>query len=88
MDKVMTKDILNAYNLPNAPFLSFTTADDKEAFAWEQVTSTLGEDLFVKPANLGSSVGISHITRERTYKKAVDLAFAYDRKIRARGGLP
>jgi D-alanine-D-alanine ligase len=41
----------------------------------------LGLPLFVKPANLGSSVGISKVTRAREFPRAVARAFRYDSKI-------
>jgi D-alanine-D-alanine ligase len=37
--------------------------------------------LFIKPANLGSSVGISRVTRPDEFERAIELAFSFDRKI-------
>ena len=41
----------------------------------------LGWDLFVKPANLGSSVGVSRARTDEEYDVALELAFAYDTKV-------
>ena len=47
----------------------------------EQITADLGSPIFVKPANLGSSVGISRTAGIPALKAAIDLAFEFDRKI-------
>ncbi len=47
----------------------------------EQITADLGSPIFVKPANLGSSVGISRANGIPALKAAIDLAFEFDRKI-------
>jgi len=41
----------------------------------------LGQVLFVKPANLGSSIGISKVRNEKEYHEAIKLAFTYDLKV-------
>lgn len=48
---------------------------------YSEVATELGEVLFVKPCNLGSSVGISKVTNNDEFKKAIDLALSYDNKI-------
>jgi D-alanine-D-alanine ligase len=53
----------------------------------KQTGSTLGFPCFVKPANLGSSVGVSRATDEESLRKAIDLAAEYDRKIIVEEGL-
>ena len=52
-------------------------ADD----AYDQCTQALGSPLFLKPANTGSSVGISKVTRRESFLAALDRAFAYDNKV-------
>ena len=46
-----------------------------------KVTKDIGLPCFVKPANLGSSVGVSRATDKKSLSKAIDLAAEYDRKI-------
>jgi D-alanine-D-alanine ligase len=63
---------------------------------WEQgraamatdAVKALGLPVFVKPANLGSSVGISKVKAERDLARAVDLAFEYDRKVVVEQAVP
>ena len=49
--------------------------------SYDFLSHTLGEVLFVKPANTGSSVGISRVASLAEYNAAVELAFKYDDKI-------
>ncbi|MBN2813937.1 MAG: D-alanine--D-alanine ligase, partial [Bacteroidales bacterium] len=50
-------------------------------FPYHKVAEQLGQVLFVKPANLGSSVGISKVRNENEFNAALDLAFDYDLKV-------
>lgn len=78
MDKDVMKRLLRDANLPIGKFLAFSRSD-KIGFA--QVKKTLGMPLFVKPANLGSSVGISKVVKPGQFAAAVKEAFRYDNKI-------
>ncbi|MDU5503302.1 MAG: D-alanine--D-alanine ligase family protein [Enterobacter sp.] len=61
MDKDVTKRLLRDAGLNIAPFVTLTRANrDKHSFA--QISAELGLPLFVKPANQGSSVGVSKVT--------------------------
>jgi D-alanine-D-alanine ligase len=80
MDKEVMKRLLRDGAIPIARFLSLRRSGGN-AVDFEQVRSRLGLPLFVKPANLGSSVGISKVRNEGEYRKAVDLAFQYDTKV-------
>jgi D-alanine--D-alanine ligase len=80
MDKQAAKRIMRDYGIPIAPFRSFRSpADAREA--WPELERELGGQLFVKPANLGSSVGVSRVSDRKEYEAAVALAFDYDLKI-------
>ena len=48
---------------------------------YQDLADELGSILFVKPANLGSSIGISKCRNREEYDKAVDYAFQFDKKI-------
>ncbi len=48
---------------------------------YNKVSQKLGKDLFVKPSNQGSSVGVNHVTNAEDYKAALDDAFKYDDKV-------
>src|SRR5690606_2635920 len=75
--------------LPVTPWVSFT-APDWERRRDETITRALalGLPLFVKPANLGSSVGISKVKTADALAGAVDEARLYDRKVVVEAGVP
>lgn len=80
MDKDIMKRLLKETGIPIADFLVFNKSETKN-IRFENVKKKLGLPVFVKPANLGSSVGISKINRKEDFKKAVSQAFRYDTKI-------
>jgi D-alanine-D-alanine ligase len=53
----------------------------------ERIVGELGLPVFVKPANLGSSVGVSKVKVEAELGAALDVAFAYDRKVVVEAGV-
>lgn len=86
MDKDVTKRLLRDAGLAIAPFVTLTRANrDKISFA--DIESRLGLPLFVKPANQGSSVGVSKVTSEAQYHTAVALAFEFDHKVVVEKGI-
>jgi D-alanine-D-alanine ligase len=78
MDKDIAKRLMRDCGLPIPRFLSFASGD---APAFEAVASELGRPVFVKPARLGSSVGISKAGTREEFARAVAEAFRHDRKI-------
>jgi D-alanine-D-alanine ligase len=89
MDKVAMKLLFREAGLPICKHLWFTRAEwERERDAvLRRVARQLGFPCFVKPANLGSSVGVSKATDRRTLADAIDLAARYDRKIIVEEGL-
>lgn len=83
MDKVVQKKILEREGLPVTPYLSYKKSawvvQSKKIMA--EIDRQLGFPNFVKPANLGSSVGISKAHHRRELRSAIDEAFSYDTKI-------
>ena len=80
MDKDVMKRLLRDAEIPIAKFLVFERgAAGKIKFA--EVKRALGLPFFVKPANLGSSVGISKVSAKRQFGRALSEAFRYDNKI-------
>ncbi len=83
MDKAVMKVLFAEAGLPICRYLWFLRSE------WEstpdavltQMETTLGFPCFVKPANLGSSVGVSRATDRSSLREAIELASAYDRKI-------
>ena len=78
MDKDIAKRLMRDGGLPIARFLSFAQGD---APSFDAVVSELGRPVFVKPARLGSSVGISKAGTREEFAEAVAEAFRHDRKI-------
>lgn len=83
MDKVMTSDILKAHNIPQANYISIKKYQwDKDLKATlEKVIDKVNLPVFVKPANAGSSVGISKATTQEELINSINLAFIYDVKL-------
>ena len=86
MDKVAAKRLLSAAGLPNTDY-AVVTAHDRDALPWAEVERQLGAPVFVKPANSGSSVGISRAETVAEYAAALDLAFRYDRLVLVERGI-
>jgi len=89
MDKVAMKTLFRQAGLPVCKYVWFLRGEwEREpASIHERVARELGFPCFVKPANLGSSVGVSRATDEESLVKAVNLAARYDRKIIVEEGL-
>jgi len=90
MDKAAAKLIFAARGLPLAKYLvvlrnEWMSAPGRIA---NDVTRQLGYPVFVKPANLGSSVGISKAKSEAALPAAIDTAAEFDRKIVIEAAVP
>ncbi len=83
MDKDVMKKLFAAAGLPQTPYLTLLRSDwqTSNLRCRRQIEETLAYPLFVKPANLGSSVGISKVHDRSELKAAMDLAASFDRKI-------
>ena len=89
MDKIMMKQFFRGAGLPVLPGVAVTRreyeshADDVIA----KVSSELEYPVFVKPANLGSSIGVSRADDEAGLRDSLSLAFEYDRRVLVEKGL-
>jgi D-alanine-D-alanine ligase len=83
MDKVMMKKIFAEEGLPQCMFRHFTRAqwEKDQVFFLMEIEIALGYPCFIKPANLGSSVGITKAENRDELIEAIKLAFRYDRKV-------
>jgi len=90
MDKEVSKRLLVAAGLPVLPFLCVRTTDlRRDAHAEiSRVRHSLGFPVFVKPANLGSSVGIHKVKTEAELLPALQDAARYDTKIVVERAIP
>jgi D-alanine-D-alanine ligase len=89
MDKATMKAVFRAHGLPIVSHIvarRHEWAADPEAIR-RRVAMELSYPCFVKPANLGSSVGISKVRDATDLAPAVELAFAHDRKILVERGV-
>ena len=90
MDKVLAKQVAEANDIPTSKFV-FTTRD---AFLADQpgetkrVATELSFPLFVKPAHLGSSIGITRVTDSDELHNALEVAAHYDTKIIVEEAVP
>ncbi len=80
MDKDVMKRLFIAARIKTAKYLSFLS-HEREGINYGRVFDTLGSPVFVKPANLGSSVGISRAHTKDELQEAIDHAFEFDNKI-------
>ena len=83
MDKIVMKNIFEQCGLPQVAYTYYIKSkyeENKEA-VYADVEEKLSYPCFIKPANLGSSVGISKATNRETLVKAIDEAFLFDRRI-------
>jgi D-alanine-D-alanine ligase len=83
MDKVTMKSLFVEAGLPICKHIWFLRSQWRSdpAKVLRKVMSEIGLPCFVKPANLGSSVGVSRATDKKSLSDAIDLAAEYDRKI-------
>jgi D-alanine-D-alanine ligase len=85
MDKDVMKRLFRDAGLPVVPWVLVLRSEWKREpmRVRRLIEKEIGYPLFVKPSNLGSSVGISKVSRARKLAAALDLAAQYDRKILA-----
>ncbi len=90
MDKAFMKLAFTAHGLPVADYRVLRAAEwrnNRERLT-ESIRATLGFPVFVKPANLGSSVGISKAKTREDLITAIDLAFEFDLKVVVEAAVP
>jgi len=89
MDKIMMKQFFRGADLPVLPGIgisrSFYEKNPREVT--EQIERELGFPVFVKPANLGSSIGVSRADDRESLADSLELAFEYDRRVLIEKGL-
>lgn len=82
-DKAITNDILALNNIPQAKYYSITkdkfNNSNKEEI-YREIFEKLGDTVFVKPSNNGSSVGVSKATKDNI-EEAIQEALKYDYKV-------
>lgn len=83
MDKLVSKALFDHAGIPQLPYkavLENSWKYDDQAEI-NQIEADLCYPIFVKPANLGSSVGISEVKNQEELRQAINLAFEYDHRV-------
>ncbi|HEP1272765.1 TPA: D-alanine--D-alanine ligase [Streptococcus pyogenes] len=80
MDKITTKRVLESIGIPQVAYTVYIDGQDLEACLVETL-ARLTFPIFVKPANMGSSVGISKAQTKVELRKAIQLALTYDSRV-------
>lgn len=89
MDKINAKRVMKECGIPVVPYVAFTLneweADKKESSARKELLARIEKELgipcFVKPSNMGSSVGISKVKNLKDLEKAIEAAGKFDNRI-------
>lgn len=89
MDKVVQKLLFRSSGLPVVEFLSFSVSTNplKNDEDIKRIEERIPFPMFVKPANLGSSIGINKARNRQQLKEAIEHAFRYDIKIIVEQGI-
>ena len=89
MDKAISKALFQAKGLPVLPYVVVNRKKwlEQKSSVIREVEERLRYPMFVKPANLGSSVGISKAKNREELAKGLDLASEYDRKLLVEQGI-
>lgn len=89
MDKIVMKSVFRGNGFPVLDYCYFTRdqwLEDENAMV-QMVESKLHYPVFVKPANLGSSIGINKATDTKSLKEAVEVAICYDKRVIVENGV-
>lgn len=89
MDKVVSKRLAKEAGIPVVPWVDFRECNwiKERQFIIERCLERLGLPLFVKPARLGSSVGVTKVKASADLEAAIDNALRYDDKVLVERGL-
>lgn len=89
MDKIVSKTLFQEAGIPIVPYEVVTPTDWKaeQKEVLEKIIAKLPYPIYVKPANLGSSVGISEVNNEQELIEGIELAFSYDHRVLIEEGI-
>ena len=86
MDKDFTKKILRDAGIGHAKGVTLYKHQINN-IDYKKLTQELGDVLFIKPCNMGSSVGVTKVTNEQEFNDAIQLAFRFDNKVLVEKGV-
>ena len=83
MDKILTKDVLISHKLPNLPYLAlnFNEFEKNREKVLREIVTKIKFPLILKPANLGSSIGIKICHTLEELEKSISFCAKFDRRI-------
>jgi len=83
MDKELTKRLAMTVNIPIVPFLTLYAAQfyNQSTVCIQKILHKFNLPVFIKPANAGSSLGVSKVIREEELERSLIMAFQYDQKV-------
>lgn len=89
MDKIVSKTLFQEAGIPIVPYEVITPTDweARPEEVLDRIIENLPYPLYVKPANLGSSVGISEVNDIEELKAGIELAFSYDHRVLVEEGI-
>lgn len=89
MDKIVTKNLMLQAGIPQVPFVPVIQDIWKEnpRAIFERIEGALLYPMYVKPANMGSSVGITRVEDRESLQKALGHAFQFDRRVIVEQGI-
>lgn len=90
MDKAIFKDLMSAHDVRQVKYLSFDyrkETDRERQIKLRQIEKEFKFPLYIKPANSGSSIGISRVDKKSGLRNAIRLALKHDDKILIEEGL-
>ncbi len=80
MDKDVTKRLLRDSGIGVANFITLRKGYNDQ-LTYDDIKKSIGGEMFIKPANLGSSVGVSFVDNEKDFNIALKEGFEYDPKV-------
>ncbi len=82
MDKVLAKEVVSAHGIATPKYVPLTSKayQNNPTEYQKQINSQLNYPLFVKPAHLGSSIGITRVAAPQDLANAIEVALHYDTK--------
>lgn len=83
MDKILSKKLFSYHGIPQATFVAFTHEQfiNNSHACLKEVSTLIGLPCYVKPSNMGSSIGISHCRSKDDLETAILEAFRFDQKV-------
>ena len=89
MDKILMKQFFRGADLPVLPSVWYTMTEFQAdpGRILKETEEVLGYPVYVKPAKLGSSIGVSRAENGEELREALELAFEYDRRVLVEKGL-